>query len=57
LDARKTIFHQNADIPNLARYFVCEDGDDDGNDGASVFGGEGDADSKSIEEIVNEGRE
>jgi hypothetical protein len=30
---------------------------DDGNDGASVFGGEGDADSKSIEEIVNEGRE
>jgi hypothetical protein len=36
---------------------VCKDGDDDGNDGASVFGGEGDADSESIEEIVNEGRE
>jgi hypothetical protein len=57
LDARKTIFHQDSNVPHLARDFVCKDGDDDGNDGASVFGGEGDADSESIEEIVNEGRE
>lgn len=57
MDARKTIFHQDSNVPHLARDFMCEDGDDDGNDGASVFGGEGDADSESIEEIVNEGRE
>ena len=57
LNARKTIFHQDADIAHLARDFMCESRDNEGNDGASIFGGEGDADSETVKEIVNQGRE
>ena len=54
LNARKAIFHQDADIAHLTRDFMCESRDNEGNDGASIFGSEGDADSETIKEIMNE---